>query len=124
MLSVVRDQLTRTILIQLFCRDGKNEKYFDHDFHNYVCHIGRLWDFDVGLESSEKVLHPLEEFNECVLTSLDSFDGLRYLVLRQDGKEINSKILAERRTPMPVKITAAGGNGWKTNIRQRQIPGS
>jgi hypothetical protein len=27
------------------------------------------------------------------------------------GKEIKSKTLAERRIPMPVKITAAGGNG-------------
>jgi hypothetical protein len=30
--------------------------------------------------------------------------------------------LTERRIPMPVKITAAGGNGWKINIRQRANP--
>ena len=86
MCSFVRHQLTRAILIQLFCRDGKNEKYFDHDFHNYICHIGSLWDLNIGIESSEKVLHPLKKFNECVLACLDSLDSLRYIELQEYEK--------------------------------------
>jgi hypothetical protein len=47
------------------------------------------------------------------LASLDSFDSLpvRYLGLQEYEKRYQSRRLAERRIPMPVKITAAGGNG-------------
>ena len=64
----------------------KDEKYFDHDFHKYICHVGGPWDVDIGFESSKEVLHLLKEFNDCALASLNTLDSPRYLGLQEYRK--------------------------------------
>jgi hypothetical protein len=46
------------MLIGLFCRDGKDTKYFNHDLHNCVSHsrVLRERDFAIDVQSLEDVL--------------------------------------------------------------------
>jgi hypothetical protein len=70
-------QLTRFALLNLFCCDGENEKYLDHDLHHNFLHFcGRL-DIDINFESSEEVFDALEEVDKQVLISADSRSCLK-----------------------------------------------
>jgi hypothetical protein len=51
------------MLIDLFCRDGKDTKSFNHDFHDCVRHSRVLRERKFGIESID-VLNAPEEAKE------------------------------------------------------------
>jgi len=104
-------ELTRSALLDLLCRDGKNRKHLNHDFDDHVCHPCRRWHFDIRLKTPEEVLDPLEDFGEYILAIGNGLSRLP--VGASDVRKANvnepKMTLTERRTPIPVKMTPAGG---------------
>ena len=81
----------------------------NHDLHDHVGHPCRRWNFDIGLKPSKEILDTLKYVREHILAGRNGLGRLREcgcLGRRSNGIE---KILTERRTPIPVKITPAGG---------------
>jgi hypothetical protein len=70
--SLSKHQLTSFALLNLFCRDGENGKYFDHDFHHNVRHSYGRWNLDINFKSSEAVLDAFEEVDKYVLVGTNS----------------------------------------------------
>ena len=105
------------MLFDLFCRDGKDIKNFDHDFHDYVRHSRGLRDFDINLQSPEDIFYALEEAKEEISTSTNSTGclGVQDVTMARGGESVERP--TERRTPMPVKMTPTGGYTSKTGIR-------
>ena len=114
------------MLFDLFCRDGKDIKNFDHDFHDYVCHSRGLRDFDIDLQSSKNIFYALEEAkqeSEEISTSTNSFGCLGVQDVKMARGRESVERLTESRMPIPVKMTPTGGYASKTGIRlQIQSP--
>ena len=107
-MHTTRDRLTRSALLNLLRGDGKNGKHLNNNLHNHVHHPGGRWQFDVRVQPSEEVFYALENASEC-----NSAGGIGLRRLRETSATARnikeSKILTERRTPIPVNITPAGG---------------
>jgi len=65
------DELTSSSLFDLFCRDGENREYFNHDFYDNVRHRRSRSHFRIGLEALEKILHTPKDINEYILARID-----------------------------------------------------
>jgi hypothetical protein len=85
-LSISWDQLTRAGLIDLFCCDGEDRKYFYHDFHNRVHHSRGPRDIDIDLQSSKDVFYAPKEAKEILTTN--SASGLKCQDVRIGQKGI------------------------------------
>ncbi len=107
--SLSKRQLTSFALLNLFCRDGENGKYFDHDSHHNVRHSYGRWNLDINFKSSEAVLDAFEEVDKYVLVGTNSGGCLTETRVSRYPIKVIQETLTERRTPIPVKITAAGG---------------
>ena len=59
-----RAELTRTVLVNLLCRDGKDTKHLGHDLDNHLRHPCSHWDVDIGLQPSEDVFDALEQVEQ------------------------------------------------------------
>jgi hypothetical protein len=103
--------------MDLFCCDGEDRKYFDHDFHNYVRHSRGPRNSNIDLQSPKNVFYALEKAQEKVSTTANGASGLicQNITIARERESV--EILTERRTPMPVKITPAGGYVSRIKIR-------
>jgi hypothetical protein len=57
-------QLTRTVLFNLLCHNGKDTKNLDHDPHDSIRHSSARGDLNVCLQPLEDVFYAREEVNE------------------------------------------------------------
>ena len=62
-----RDQLTRSTLLDLLCRNGKDRKYLGHDLYDHVHHPCSWWHSDICLQSTEEVLYTIKDASECTV---------------------------------------------------------
>ena len=74
--SECRDRLTRSPMLDLFCRDGENSEYFNHDLRDNVHHCFGRPHFRIGLQSPEKALDAHEEIRDHVLAGIDGLSCL------------------------------------------------
>jgi hypothetical protein len=74
------------VLIDLFCRDGKDIQYFNHNFHKCVRHFRGPRDLDIDLQSSKDIFYALEEASEKISTRANSPSGLRDGTYQQPEK--------------------------------------
>ena len=103
------DGLTCSALLDLLCCDGKDQKYLNHDLYDHVRHPCGRRHLDIGLEALEEVFNALKDVNEYVLASGSGLSRLKESVATKSNVAEPKMTLTERRTPIPVKITAAGG---------------
>ena len=68
--SGYRDRLTRSSLFNIFCRDGENSEYFDHDLEDDVGHCCGGPHFRIGLQSAEKALDAHKKIRNHVLARI------------------------------------------------------
>ena len=74
----------------------------------------------MGLESRKEMSYAFEELGENVFTRCDTLGRLSDTRCKKDPPRETDGILAERKTPMPAKITLAGENTCKTYFRNLQ----
>ena len=74
--SVARYGLTCATLLNLFCHDGKDMKYLNHDLHKCVRHSDGWRDLDIDLQSSKDILNAFKQVKENVLSSDSSVYSL------------------------------------------------
>jgi hypothetical protein len=72
-----KGKLTCFALLNLCSRDGKNGKYFDHDFHHNFHHFRGRSDLDINFESSEEIFDTPEDVKTYVLVSATSSSCLK-----------------------------------------------
>ena len=53
-------RLTESSLVDLFCRQGKHDQQFDHDFDHHLSHRKGGSDLRVNLESTGEVFNAFE----------------------------------------------------------------
>jgi len=63
---------------------------------------------DIGLKTSKESLDPPKYVDERILAGRDGLGRLREWVF-ESSKQWVERILTESKTPIPVKITPAGG---------------
>jgi len=103
------DQLTRSSLFNLLCRDGEDRQYLNHDLHDGVRHCcGRL-NSCIRFQPPEEPLYTFENINEHVLTRIDILGRLADIEVTMTRNSTRSKRSPTwKRTPMPAEITFAG----------------
>jgi hypothetical protein len=70
------DKLTRTILVNLLCRDGNDAKKFNQDLDNNVGHPYGHWELDINLQPHEDDFDTFEQF-QCTSSSAYGVSDLR-----------------------------------------------
>jgi len=75
-LSAIEDELTQFSLFNLLGHKGKDEEHLNHDVHDYTRHFLRWGEIYVDLKSSEHILYPFEDVQECVLVSAYALNRL------------------------------------------------
>ena len=63
--------LTEPSLLDLPCRQGKNRKYFHHDFDDDFRHYRSRWDRHINLKTLDEIAQTFKEFKESVVTRGD-----------------------------------------------------
>src|SRR5260221_51366 len=103
------DQLTRSSLFNLLCRNGEDRQYLNHDLHDGVRHCWGRLNFGIQLQPPEKSLYTFENINEHVLTRINVLGRPADIEVTMTRNNTRSKrSLTWKRTPMPVDITFAG----------------
>ena len=113
------DRLTRFSPFKLPCCNGEDGKHFSHDLHRDVCHFCCWWGIGISLEASKEVSNTLKQLSECALAIHNTLSRLTEKGVTMAYVKEPRKSLTDRRTPMPVKITPAGGYIYKINIRAK-----
>jgi len=75
-------QLTCSSLFNLIGGNRENTEYFDHDFHNRVCHCRGWWRSRIGLKPLKEGFYALKEIKECILAGIEVFSRLTDAVSR------------------------------------------
>jgi hypothetical protein len=104
-----RGELTCSSLLYLFCCDGQNRQYLNHDFSDHIHHHRSRWE-RIGLQSSEKGFDTPEKVGKYTSTRFNILSCLRELSIRICGKAESRNMRTKRSTPRPTKITLAGEN--------------
>jgi hypothetical protein len=65
--TLPRDQLTPPSFSDLLCRNSQDPKNFSQNLRNQVLHRFGQLNFNIDLETSEKVFNSVEKINEGVL---------------------------------------------------------
>jgi hypothetical protein len=68
--------LTWSSLFNLIGGNRENTEYFDHDFHNRVCHCRGWWHLRIGLKPPKEGFYALKEINECIVAGIEVLSRL------------------------------------------------
>jgi hypothetical protein len=117
--TLVKQQLTRSSLSDLFKRNSKNVENFHHNFGDYIHHFFVKRRFGVNLQSLEKGLYPFKDLKKSILARPKILCCLRVVRIMMDRTEVLRRTRTERRTPIPAKIAFAGENTCKISMRMQ-----
>ena len=106
----MQSQLTKSSTLHFLRRDRKDRQYLDHNLNNHVRHCRSWCDANIYLEAAEEMFKAIKDLDKFVSDSACTFDRLGPLGVKMGRTREGCRMLTESRTPMPVKITVAGGN--------------
>ena len=115
--TALQQGLTDSALLDFFCRNSNKVENFDH-YGRGCLHHSFIWcHFGVCVQTSEKCLYALEYLRKSVLVRANGLSCLRIVRITIDRTKVLRRVHTERRTPNPIKITFAGENTCRTNMR-------
>ena len=105
-------QLTQSSTPYFLRRSPKDGQHLNHNLNDHVAHGPGRWDASIYLKPAEEMSDPIEDLDKLVMAIARIFSRLR-LASKWVTQRKDVGTLTDSRTPIPAKITLAGGNACK-----------
>ena len=115
-----QNELTESSLLDRLGYECERTEKLDDYLHEDICQGGRRRDPDINTKSAEEVLERPKHNDKCVVASADVFDRLWDLDVTEIFRLGRKQEHTASRTPMPVNIAFAGGNGCRMTVRNKK----
>ena len=115
-----QDELTESPLLNRLGYECERTEKLDDYLHENVCQGGCRRDPNINTKSAEEVLERLKHNDKSVVAGTDVFDRLRDIDVTEIFRLGRKREHTESRTPMPVNIAFAGGNGCRMTVRNKK----
>ena len=115
-----QDELTESSLLDLLGYECEGTEKLDDYIHENVCQGWRRRDPNINIKSAEEVLERPKHNDKCVVAGTDVFDRLRNIDVTEIFRLGRKQEHTASRTPMPVNIAFAGGNGCRMTVRKKK----
>ncbi len=115
----IREILTHSTSLYLFCRNPQNRENLDHYLNEYIHHLRGCRHFCVDLQPSEKHLDAFKYIDKSVLACPNILSCLRRvgITINEPTRRCYKMLHTKRRTPTPANITFAGENICQIDMR-------